>query len=165
MQNPRLADEELVAQMRSVRTFVPHSLSHFLRTSSVSHPHLPETNTHRNLSAPSTLIFAALDTTSGAIVRTLQLLSTHPAIQERLRSELTEAKLIKGDDDLDFDTLDGLPYLDAVCADVLRLQVIATWHEYNLDSNGPRCCNTGIHLCHLCLERTSCFLLLVRIRD
>lgn len=67
------------------------------------------------------MIFAALDTTSGAIVRTLQLLSTRPAIQDRLRNELTEANAAKGGEDLDFDTLDGLPYLDAVCAEVLRL--------------------------------------------
>lgn len=69
----------------------------------------------------STLIFAALDTTSGAISRTLQLLSTHPLIQDRLRNEITEAQLMRGGEDLDFDMLDGLPYLDAVCAEVLRL--------------------------------------------
>lgn len=69
----------------------------------------------------STLIFAALDTTSGALVRTLQMLSFYPEVQDRLREEILKAQLANGGQDLDFDTLDGLPYLDAVCAEVLRL--------------------------------------------
>lgn len=120
MQNPRLSDQELVAQMRSVISFPPFPPPSQLSILFILTLPLRVLAPARH----STLIFAALDTTSGAIVRTLQLLSTRPEIQERLRKEITEAQRAiggEGDVDLDFDALDGLEYLDAVCAEVLRL--------------------------------------------
>lgn len=66
-------------------------------------------------------MFAALDTTTGTLVHTLQELSVRPEIQDRLRQEIIEAQLAKGGEDLDFETLDGLPYLDAIVAEALRL--------------------------------------------
>lgn len=59
-----------------------------------------------------------MDTTSSALARILHLLSEHVEVQEKLRAELTEAAA-KGA--LDFDNLNGLPYLDAVCRETLRL--------------------------------------------
>lgn len=69
----------------------------------------------------STLIFAAMDTTSSALSRTLSLLVQHSDVQERLRAEIRAAK--KDLDVLSYDQLDSLPYLDAVCRETLRLCV------------------------------------------
>ncbi|KAI5835765.1 cytochrome P450 [Schizophyllum commune Tattone D] len=67
----------------------------------------------------STLIFAAMDTTSSALSRTLSLLVQHPDVQEQLRAEIRAAR--KDHDVLSYDQLDSLPYLDAVCRETLRL--------------------------------------------
>ncbi|EIM86870.1 cytochrome P450 [Stereum hirsutum FP-91666 SS1] len=68
----------------------------------------------------STLTFAAMDTTSSALSRILHLLSMNPEVQDRLREELINArKEIEGD--FDYDTLMGLPYLEAVCRETLRM--------------------------------------------
>ncbi|KAI0716435.1 cytochrome P450 [Earliella scabrosa] len=66
----------------------------------------------------SSILFAAMDTTSNAMSRTLQLLAQHPDVQERLRREVVEART---HGDLDYDQLHALPYLDAVCRETLRL--------------------------------------------
>ncbi|KAF7794414.1 hypothetical protein EIP86_005548 [Pleurotus ostreatoroseus] len=67
----------------------------------------------------STLVFAATDTTSNALARTLDLLSTHLDVQEKLRAEILEAG---HGEDIPYDQLvDNLPYLDAVCRETLRL--------------------------------------------
>ncbi|KAI0718780.1 cytochrome P450 [Cerioporus squamosus] len=66
----------------------------------------------------STFIFAAMDTTSNALSMTLSLLAEHPEVQQKLRQEILDAS--KGED-LDYDTLVSLPYLDAVCRETLRL--------------------------------------------
>ncbi|TFK86200.1 cytochrome P450 [Polyporus arcularius HHB13444] len=66
----------------------------------------------------STFIFAAMDTTSNALVLTLSLLAEHPEVQQKLRQEILDAS--KGED-LEYDTLVSLPYLDAVCRETLRL--------------------------------------------
>ncbi|KAI0754298.1 cytochrome P450 [Daedaleopsis nitida] len=66
----------------------------------------------------TTLIFAAMDTTSNALSLTLSLLAQHPDAQEKLRNEIIEAS---NGDDLGYDDLVALPYLDAVCRETLRL--------------------------------------------
>ncbi|KAK7466274.1 hypothetical protein VKT23_005002 [Stygiomarasmius scandens] len=67
----------------------------------------------------STLIFAAMDTTSGALARILHLLSLHPDVQDKLRQEILEAR--KGNEDIPYDQLVSLPYLDAICRETLRI--------------------------------------------
>ena len=67
-----------------------------------------------------TFILAAMDTTSTALATTLQLLSEHPEVQQNLRQEILDASR---DQDLDYDALVSLPYLDAVCRETLRLYV------------------------------------------
>ena len=62
-----------------------------------------------------------MDTTSNALARTLQLLAQHPEAQARLRTELREVHEL---DDIPYDELVGLPYLDSVCRETLRLWVI-----------------------------------------
>lgn len=69
------------------------------------------------------LTFAATDTTSTALARTLHLLSQHKEAQDHLRQELKEAKKGNSGKDLSYNTLVSLPYLDAVCRETLRLSV------------------------------------------
>ncbi|QRW18698.1 cytochrome P450 family protein [Rhizoctonia solani] len=66
------------------------------------------------------LVFAGHDTTSGALARTLHLLAQEPNVQEQLRAEIREAHSLYGKD-LDYDQLNSLKYLDAVCRESLRL--------------------------------------------
>ncbi|KAK7466363.1 hypothetical protein VKT23_005090 [Stygiomarasmius scandens] len=68
----------------------------------------------------STLIFAAQDTTSNAMTRMISLLSLHPQVQTKLREEITQARAA-AEGDLDYDQLEMLPYLEAVCRETLRL--------------------------------------------
>ncbi|THU78935.1 cytochrome P450, partial [Dendrothele bispora CBS 962.96] len=67
----------------------------------------------------STLVFAAMDTTSSALARVLDLLSTRPDVQAKLRQEILQAR--KGNEDIPYDVLVSLPYLDAICRETLRL--------------------------------------------
>ncbi|KAJ3829900.1 cytochrome P450 [Lentinula raphanica] len=69
----------------------------------------------------STFIFAAMDTTSSALSRILHLLALHPEVQEKMRDELVAARKERGGSHLSYDELVGLPYLDAVCRETLRL--------------------------------------------
>jgi cytochrome P450 len=63
-------------------------------------------------------MFAANDTTSGALSRVFGLLASHPDIQTKLREEL---ELANADSGLEYDQLMSLPLLDAVCKETLRL--------------------------------------------
>ncbi|KAL7282889.1 hypothetical protein ACG7TL_002304 [Trametes sanguinea] len=70
----------------------------------------------------STLVLAAMDTTSNALARILHQLGLNPEAQQKLREEVTRAR----DDgtgelrDLDYDEVMELPYLDAICRETLR---------------------------------------------
>ncbi|KAI0329087.1 cytochrome P450 [Cubamyces sp. BRFM 1775] len=66
----------------------------------------------------STLILAAMDTTSNALGLILTRLAEHPDIQQKLREELMDADADKG---LEFDALMNLPLLEAVCRETLRI--------------------------------------------
>ncbi|EPQ53108.1 cytochrome P450 [Gloeophyllum trabeum ATCC 11539] len=67
-----------------------------------------------------------MDTTSSALSRMLYLLALNPDVQAKLRQEVREARA-KGE--LDYDVLDKLPYLDAVCRETLRLHPPVTTLE------------------------------------
>ena len=69
----------------------------------------------------STFVLAGMDTTSGALARILHLLALHPDVQDKLRAELLDAQT--GEDDIPYDKLVDLPYLDAICRETLRLCV------------------------------------------
>ncbi|KAI0289886.1 cytochrome P450 [Multifurca ochricompacta] len=71
------------------------------------------------ISQMGTLIFAGQHTTSVALSRILQVLSLDLKRQEKLRLELINARA-EGQD-LSYDDLMALPYLDAVCKETLRL--------------------------------------------
>lgn len=66
-----------------------------------------------------TFFAAGHDTTASALTWTLYLLSLHPEIQDRLREECK--KLVGDRTTMDADLLDKLPYLNAVCNEMLRL--------------------------------------------
>lgn len=53
--------------------------------------------------------------------RLLHILSKRPDVQDRLRRELLEIKSQKNGQDLSYDELNSLPYLDAICRETLRL--------------------------------------------
>ncbi|KAL0575693.1 hypothetical protein V5O48_006281 [Marasmius crinis-equi] len=69
------------------------------------------------------LIFGAQDTTSSVFSRTLDLLASNPAIQEKVREEIRVALNTQGSSDqrLDYDEISNLPWLDAVLKETLRL--------------------------------------------
>ncbi|PPQ69153.1 hypothetical protein CVT25_004533 [Psilocybe cyanescens] len=69
----------------------------------------------------TSLTFAATDTTSGALSRTLHLLALHKDVQSKLREEIRNARKESGGQDIDYDNLVLLPYLDAICRETLRL--------------------------------------------
>ncbi|KAL5486054.1 hypothetical protein ACEPAI_7098 [Sanghuangporus weigelae] len=69
----------------------------------------------------NTFILAGQDTTSHALTRALHLLSLNIGVQNRLRDEIITARKERGGTDFDYDTLMGLPYLDAVCRETLRV--------------------------------------------
>ncbi|CDO76937.1 hypothetical protein BN946_scf185006.g19 [Trametes cinnabarina] len=71
----------------------------------------------------SLLLLQATDTTSSALVRTVQLLALHSDVQAKLRDELREATAQIGRTllDLDFDSFAQLPYLDAVIRETIRM--------------------------------------------
>jgi cytochrome P450 len=61
-----------------------------------------------------------MDTTSNALARAFHVLSMHQDAQERLREEVNEAMQMHGED-IPYDVITELPYLDAVCREILRL--------------------------------------------
>jgi len=67
----------------------------------------------------NTLVFAATDTTSSALSRTLHILAQHPDAQEKLRQEIRSAQ--QEGTDISYDQLNSMEYLDAVCRETLRL--------------------------------------------
>jgi cytochrome P450 len=78
---------------------------------------------HDDMSADNlrrTIVFAATDTTASSMNRVFHVLALYPDVQERLRAEIFAVP-----EHLDHDTLLGLPYLDAVVREVLRLCVFS----------------------------------------
>ncbi|TFY69723.1 hypothetical protein EVG20_g3026 [Dentipellis fragilis] len=65
------------------------------------------------------LTFAGMDTTTSALSRIFQALAEHPDAQDKLRAELLEVQI--GGQDLTYDELNDLPYLDAITRETLRL--------------------------------------------
>jgi cytochrome P450 len=89
----------------------------------------------------STLIFAATDTTSNALSRILQLLAEHLDVQDKMRAELMEVS--SAGEDIPYDNLVALPYMDAVCRETLRLSVYLPCHlpltTYRETHQSPAC--------------------------
>lgn len=71
--------------------------------------------------APSSIIYATVETTPNTISRILHVLALHPEVQETLRQEIVEAW--DGGDEIPYDRLMELPFLDAVYRETLRVYV------------------------------------------
>ena len=65
-----------------------------------------------------------MDTTSTALSRILWTLAGHQDVQDKLREELTTVR--DTGEKIDYDSLNNLPYLEAVCRETLRLYVPLT---------------------------------------
>lgn len=65
-----------------------------------------------------TLTFAGTDTTSNALAKILEILADRQDVQEKLRAEIMEAR---NGQDIGYDQLTELPYLDAICRETIRL--------------------------------------------
>lgn len=73
------------------------------------------------LSLARTLAFAATDTTSSALARILHVLALHKDAQTKVRREIQNTRKENDGNDLDYDALTSLPFLDAICRETLRL--------------------------------------------
>ncbi|CAE6409925.1 unnamed protein product [Rhizoctonia solani] len=105
----------------------------------------------------SGLTFAGHDTTSSAISRTISLLAEHQEVQDKLRDEIRQAYHLYGKN-LDYDQLNSLSCLDAVCRESLRLYLPGTfidrvatkdWNlplQYPVRSKDGRTVITNIHV-------------------
>ncbi|CAL1697383.1 unnamed protein product [Somion occarium] len=78
------------------------------------------------LAQMSVLVLAATDTTSNTLAQIMQTLATHPEAQEKLRTEILQAR-DEADGDISYDKLIALPYMDAVCRETLRLYPPSTF--------------------------------------
>ncbi len=100
-EDDRLSEEELIAQM----AYAPASHVWVALFNSV----IPF----------RVFLIAGTDTTSTILSRILYLLALHPDVQDMLRKELNEA--YDGIEELSYDQLASLPFLEAVCRETLRL--------------------------------------------
>ncbi|KAI3621701.1 hypothetical protein WG66_008812 [Moniliophthora roreri] len=85
-------------------------------------------------------MFAAMDSTSSVLARTLDILSTRQDVQDKLRQEILEARERNNGEEFDYETLANLPYLNAVCKEVIRLyppahRIIRTYVPISFDLN------------------------------
>ena len=72
-----------------------------------------------------------MDTTSNATARLLHLLALNPDVQKRLRAEIVEAQ---AGEEIGYDRLNDLPFLDSVCRETLRL-CVSYMHPSTNDSS------------------------------
>ena len=63
---------------------------------------------------------AGTDTTSNSLTQIMELLAEKPDVQNKLRAEILQAQEDHGED-IPYDTLVALPYMDAICRETLRL--------------------------------------------
>ena len=68
-----------------------------------------------------TIVFAAMDTTSGVLAHILHMLAEHQDVQDRLRQEIQDARRTNYGEELSYEQLSELPLLDAVCRETLRM--------------------------------------------
>ncbi|EMD37671.1 hypothetical protein CERSUDRAFT_94672 [Gelatoporia subvermispora B] len=66
----------------------------------------------------STIVFAGVNTTSSSLGRIVHLLAEHQDVQDKVRAEIAGAQ--RDGQDMSYDELAALPYLEAVCRESLR---------------------------------------------
>ncbi|KAF5336949.1 hypothetical protein D9611_002901 [Ephemerocybe angulata] len=114
------AKKKALAESRDVRGGQDDFLSVLMRENAKASEEdkLPD---HQVVAQISTIMFAAMDTTSSALSRILHLLAEHPEVQDRLRAEIRGNVKRSGGREPDYDQLSALPYLDAVIRETLRV--------------------------------------------
>ncbi|KAJ7304515.1 cytochrome P450 [Mycena albidolilacea] len=88
----------------------------------------------------SSIVHGGQETTSSSLARLLTIVAEDVDLQEKLRSELREAKAKKEPgEDLDFNELEKLPMLDAVVREMLRMYspVTFVWRQTTKDVMVP----------------------------
>ncbi|KAK7677643.1 hypothetical protein QCA50_019334 [Cerrena zonata] len=113
--NMQAGDQGLLKQVGEGKDI----MSHLLRANMAApeEDRLPE---EEIVGQMSLLVMAGTDTTSNSLVQLMQLLSQYPKVQESLRAEIKQAQEQHGDD-IPYDVLVSLPYMDAICRETLRL--------------------------------------------
>ncbi|KAA1472320.1 cytochrome P450 [Dentipellis sp. KUC8613] len=105
------------------------------------------------------LTFAAMDTTTSAMSRIFQALAEHPDAQDKLRAELLEAQI--GGQDLSYDELNDLPYLNAIVRETLRLYppfsfiIRSTSEDAVLPLASPILGRDGTDISELCIAKNT----------
>ncbi|KAH9821277.1 cytochrome P450 monooxygenase [Melampsora americana] len=70
----------------------------------------------------TTFLFAGHETAATTLAWLFWTLAKNPSVQEKLRQELQEAGTWNNDEeDISFDRLNSLPFLEAVCREILRI--------------------------------------------
>ena len=98
------------------------------------------------------ILFAGYHTTSTTLTFATYSLATNSHVQERVREEIRDALANSKSGELDYDTLNNLPYLDAVINETLRMYPPVAGHErqcsedYVLKVNTPQLRNREIKI-------------------
>ncbi|PPQ73814.1 hypothetical protein CVT26_012155 [Gymnopilus dilepis] len=87
----------------------------------------------------SSIVLAGQETTSGAMSRLIDLMTSNPALQDWIREEISEALAKNNGEPLDYYELNALPRLDALCREALRLfaPVTFVWRQTMEDTLLP----------------------------
>ncbi|KAK7681356.1 hypothetical protein QCA50_015447 [Cerrena zonata] len=94
-------------------------MSHMLRANKVA-PDEERLEEAEIIGQMSLLVLAGVDTTSNGMTQLMLLLSEYPEIQDKMRAEIRQAQVQHGED-IPYDILVALPYMDAVCRESMRL--------------------------------------------
>ena len=98
------------------------------------------------------ILLAGHGTTSATLASAVYSLATNSHVQERVREEIRNALANSTSGQLDYDTLNNLPYLDAVISETLRMYPPLAFHErqcsedYVLNANTPQLANRQIKI-------------------
>ena len=98
------------------------------------------------------ILTAGYHTTSATLTFATYSLATNSHVQERVREEIYDALAYSKSGELDYDTLNNLPYLDAVISETLRMYPPIAAHErqcsedYVLKVNTPQLGNREIKI-------------------
>ena len=92
------------------------------------------------------LFFAALDTSATQLAVLMFFLAKNPEVQEKLEEEISDALAQSDEDELDYDKLQSLPYLDMVVNEALRIfptgdimrQCVKEYHIPGTDFTVPK---------------------------
>lgn len=79
---------------------------------------MPESHLLGHINA---LIFGAVETTSSALTRVLHILAQYPDVQNQIRKESDTMCERFATEELSFDTLSEMPYIDAFLREIFRL--------------------------------------------